>query len=1059
MELVKGMPITEFCDQNQLTPRERLELFVPVCQAVQHAHQKGIIHRDLKPSNVLVSRHDTTPMVKVIDFGVAKALGQQLTDKTLFTGIAQMIGTPLYMSPEQAGTSDLDVDTRSDIYSLGVLLYELLTGTTPFDRERLKGVGYDEMRRIIREEEPPRPSTRISTLGQAASTVSTHRKSDPRQLSQVVRGELDWIVMKALEKDRNRRYESASAFAADVERYLSDEPVLACPPSARYQLQKFARRHRRALVTAALLGLMAVVAIATVADRLRRESQDRTERQAEWTRRLRETEGAVSPALAMAEFLGEQAARMPAERSKEAEALLAVCRQAEAAVAEAEAALKTGVAEEPLRERVAAVRQRLDQVRGEAGNSLRQALRIEKLQRGLDEARMARLALAGKYFNFAAAAKLYSEAFRDYGLEVQPGKQAALARRIRAEKVDIRDALIVALDDWAFVALEDNAPQLAAELAALAKAADDDVWRVAYRSAADAKDVNALMDLSARARRLHLPPSSLYLLAFSLSFRDRRDEAIALLRWARDRYPTDFWMPFQLGLLLRPGERDSAAILEERTGCYRVAVALRPDAAIAHNNLGVALIDKNQLDQAIDCFLVALSLKADYALAQNNLAAVFIAKKEPDRALDYIQKALRAEPDLAGAWSNRGVALEQKDRLDDALAAFEEAVRLNKNDARTRSNFGNTLRKKGRVQAALDQLREAIKLQPRLAVARNYLGLALAENKERDKAVTAFQEAVHLDPTYAEAWSNLGAALAEAKQWARAATAFETAIQLDPGLADAHSNYGVLLVETKRPGEAIAHFQKAIELDPKVPDAHFRLGRTYELQSQWDKALGCFKEVIRLAPRDATAQFKAGTIHAQRKHLDEAIAFFREAIRLKPDFAPAHNNLGVILGMKGRLEEAIACAREALRLDPSFGDAKKTLARVLDERGWELVIALKVSAEDAARALEMAKESVQLNPKSGNTMNTLGVAYYRTRDWKQAIATLHEAANLREEGGGCYEWFFIAMSNWQLGDKQEARKWFDRGVAWIKRTKHDSVEVRRIRAEAATLLRMIEARE
>src|SRR5262249_17432598 len=172
MDLVKGLPITDYCDQAQLTTRERLELFVHVCQAVQHAHQKGIIHRDLKPSNVLVTVHDTTPVVKVIDFGVAKALGQELTDKTLFTGFAQLIGTPLYMSPEQAGQSGLDIDTRTDVYALGVLLYELLTGTTPFDRERLRTAGFDEMRRIIREEEPPKPSTRISTLGQAAVTVS-----------------------------------------------------------------------------------------------------------------------------------------------------------------------------------------------------------------------------------------------------------------------------------------------------------------------------------------------------------------------------------------------------------------------------------------------------------------------------------------------------------------------------------------------------------------------------------------------------------------------------------------------------------------------------------------------------------------------------------------------------------------------------------------------------------------------------------------------------------------------------------------------------------------------
>jgi serine/threonine protein kinase/WD40 repeat protein len=261
MELVKGVPITEFCDQHRLAPRQRLELFVTVCQAVQYAHHKGIIHRDLKPSNVLVGMHDTTPVPKVIDFGVAKAHGQELTDKTLFTGLAQMIGTPLYMAPEQAGLSGLGVDTRCDVYSLGVLLYELLTGTTPFDTERFRKAGYDEIRRIIREEEPPKPSTRLTTLGQAATTAAAYRKSDSKRLSRLCRGELDWIVMKALEKDRNRRYESAGALAADVQRFLKGEPVAACPPSRWYRFRKSARRHWRALLAAALLATAVLVTV------------------------------------------------------------------------------------------------------------------------------------------------------------------------------------------------------------------------------------------------------------------------------------------------------------------------------------------------------------------------------------------------------------------------------------------------------------------------------------------------------------------------------------------------------------------------------------------------------------------------------------------------------------------------------------------------------------------------------------------------------------------------------------------------------------------------------
>jgi non-specific serine/threonine protein kinase/serine/threonine-protein kinase len=269
---------------------------VPVCQAVQHAHQKGIIHRDLKPSNVLVAVHDVTPVPKVIDFGVAKAMGHKLTEQTLYTGLAQLVGTPLYMSPEQAGRSSLDADTRSDIYSLGVMLYELLTGMTPFDQETLRQAGYDEMRRIIREEEPPKPSTRLSTLEKGAlSTVCECRGVEPGKLGQQVRGELDWIVMKALEKDRNRRYESASALAADVQRYLNDEPVEACPPSTSYRLRKFAWRYRRLLVTAGMFA--AVLVSATVVSTWQAIQARQAQHQAEAAEGRAATEAAIARAV------------------------------------------------------------------------------------------------------------------------------------------------------------------------------------------------------------------------------------------------------------------------------------------------------------------------------------------------------------------------------------------------------------------------------------------------------------------------------------------------------------------------------------------------------------------------------------------------------------------------------------------------------------------------------------------------------------------------------------------------------------------------------------------
>jgi serine/threonine protein kinase len=252
MELVRGVPLTQFCDSRRLTPKERLELFIPVCQAVQHAHQKGIIHRDLKPSNVLVALYDGNPVPKVIDFGVAKATGSKLTDRTLFTGFGAVIGTLEYMSPEQAETNQLDVDTRSDIYSLGVLLYELLTGTTPLEHKRVKQAAMLEVLRLIREEEPPKPSARLSSTEQLPS-IAANRHMEPRRLSGLVRGDLDWIVMKALEKDRNRRYETANGLAVDLQRYLHDEPVQARPPSPAYRFRKFARKNKVVMITAALV--------------------------------------------------------------------------------------------------------------------------------------------------------------------------------------------------------------------------------------------------------------------------------------------------------------------------------------------------------------------------------------------------------------------------------------------------------------------------------------------------------------------------------------------------------------------------------------------------------------------------------------------------------------------------------------------------------------------------------------------------------------------------------------------------------------------------------------
>ncbi|HSQ58364.1 MAG TPA: serine/threonine-protein kinase, partial [Gemmata sp.] len=260
MELVKGVPITKFCDEHRLTPQQRLALFVPVCQAVQHAHQKGVIHRDIKPNNVMVAKYDDRPVPKVIDFGVAKATGQQLTEQTLNTAFGSVVGTVEYMSPEQASFNQLDVDTRSDIYSLGVLLYELLTGSPPFGKQELANAGLLEMLRVIREKEPAKPSTKLSS-SDALPTLSANRGTEPKRLTRLLRGELDWIVMKALEKDRSRRYETANGLSMDIQRFLADEPVEACPPTTGYRFRKFIRRNRGAVIAGTTMLLLFVAGI------------------------------------------------------------------------------------------------------------------------------------------------------------------------------------------------------------------------------------------------------------------------------------------------------------------------------------------------------------------------------------------------------------------------------------------------------------------------------------------------------------------------------------------------------------------------------------------------------------------------------------------------------------------------------------------------------------------------------------------------------------------------------------------------------------------------------
>jgi tetratricopeptide (TPR) repeat protein len=1028
MELVRGVPITSYCDQSQLTPRERLELFAHVCQAVQHAHQKGIIHRDIKPSNVLVTLHDGTPLVKVIDFGIAKALGQQLTDKTLFTGFAQLVGTPLYMSPEQTALSHVDVDTRSDIYSLGVLLYELLTGTTPFSTERLQQADYEEIRRIIREEEPPRPSTRISTLGQAASTISTQRKSDPRKLSQLLRGELDWMVMKALEKDRNRRYETASAFAADVQRYLHHEPVEAGPPSALYRFRKFARRNRAALGVAACMLLLFTALAGSVGWAVRKQIV--LEREA--TAALQEAQ---------------------AYRDRQD------WRRATAAARRAEAALLGG-GSQAMQEQIRAF------------------LADLRLLQEVDEARLnIAQARSGKFDRHAVndvydvAFRQFDRAFREYGLPVLDLEPQDAAQRIA--RSGISGHLVAALSSWANTTPD---RETRAKLSMVARLADTDSVRQQILEAGDQRDAAAVLKLAKQTKVLEAPPTTLVLLANNLARTDP-GAAVDLLRRAQERHPDDFWINYQLAYYFKTLEPPQA---EQAVRFYQAALALRPLSTNLHVNLGNALRLQRKYSEAEAEYRRAIEIHPAHARAHANLGSVLEDQGRFSAAVAEYEEAIRIVPQLAGFHADLGRLLLQEGKLPEAEAECHKAIGLDPDLALPHSKLGLIRRLQGKFAAAEAEYQTAIRLEPDDVAAHANLGELLCDvrhdydrailefetvvrlepgdpighfnlaNAQRgkgqlDDAIAEYREALRLKPDFVGAHNYLGLAYRDKGQLEKAISEYKEAMQLDPKNAEAHIYLGGLLCDQKRDyNGAIAEFQKAIRLHPNSADAHFNLGVALRFKGDLRGAARACQSAIQLKRDYADAHNLLGGALFEQGDFQAAEAGFRAAIRLQPTQAFHHVHRGMALCGLGRFVEADAEYRTALRLQP--GDAK-----VHNEAAWFLASCRDAKVRDPKRAVELARKAVALAPKEGTYWNTLGVAHYRAGDWKPAVAALKKSMKLCK-GGDSLDWFFLAMAHWQLGEKDQARQWYDRAVQWMDKNRPKEEQLRRFCAEAAELL-------
>jgi serine/threonine protein kinase/tetratricopeptide (TPR) repeat protein len=666
MELVKGVPITEFCDQSRLTLRQRLELFLAVCQAVQHAHQKGVIHRDLKPSNVLVTRHDTTPVVKVIDFGVAKALGQVLTDKTLFTGVAQMIGTPLYMSPEQAGMSDLDVDTRSDVYSLGVLLYELLTGTTPFTRERFQNAGYEEIRRIIREEEPPRPSTRLSESKDTLASISAQRQTEPVKLTRLMRGELDWIVMMALEKDRNRRYESASAFAADVQRYLHDEVVKARPPSVGYRFGKFIRRYKGrlaaavALAVALLTGGAAVIAVQARADRDR--AADRAAREAGTT-------ASVAAATREARLRADEAWDLhddPERMQRATDAAVASMRRADDFAAH-------GAPTAATLDELASTRKLIDEL---ARHTHLIAAYAASREQFADEQNVD---------NFKATANVYNrhdEALRKFGLDPISGPVDEVVRAVADSR--IRDSLLGMLTEWQSYAATLQAarePGLRVSPRVAWARLGQVIGSARRRCGAAYARWQELLD------RTDVPGLVAFAAADGLSFRSTLVAAVGrdllranqhtacrtFLRAAVDRYPHDVWLHYDLFQVCRAMRPPN---FTEALRHISAASVQRPRSALFHLYVGDCYSALRSPDQAVAAYRKAIALGADSYFAHGRLGGELLGTKDWDGAAAAFREAMRIRSDEVRAHRGLVSALAGAGRYAEALEAARVVFRL-----------------------------------------------------------------------------------------------------------------------------------------------------------------------------------------------------------------------------------------------------------------------------------------------------------------------------------------------------------------------------------------------
>jgi superkiller protein 3 len=650
----------------------------------------------------------------------------------------------------------------------------------------------------------------------------------------------------------------------------------------------------------------------------------------------------------------DEADQTPSETPAGTEQSLALWQQARAALAQAEATLAAGEADATTREQVAALRAAVETGSGRAAMALAQARREVRLVADLDEARLARgqATSGGLRMDSAASAAAYARACTAFGLEVLRLPEAEAVKRVRGLRPELRTAVVLALDDWAFCVGDRKVGE---RLRQVASGADDDAWRREFRKAKDRPQLEAL---TAGALSGELPVSSLTWLAVALRKQGAAERAEVVLRRAVQLHPADFWVHYELGVLLaEKGRQIPAVVLEERLGHFRAAVAVRPQAAPAHHNLGLALYDKGDLEGAIAAYRQALTLDPKLALAHNNLGLTLYDKGDLEGAIAAYRQALTLDPKLALAHNNLANTLYAKKDLEGAIAAYRQALTLDPKLALAHNNLGLALYAKKDLARAIACYHKALALDPNCAPVHNNLGNVLRDQKDLSGAIACYHKALELDPKHAPTHCNLGQALQMQGDVKGAIASYHKALDLDPKLVQAHTNLGgALYVQGDLKG-AIASCTKALQLDPKDAKAHLNLGNALADQGDVKRAIACYKKALEFDSKDAQAHNNLGTALADQGDMKGAIACYTKALDLDPKLVQAHTNLGQALQAQGDVKGAIACFTKALTLDPKNAHAHGVLGRALVAQG-----AFPEARDATQQALQLLPAGHSLRP-------------------------------------------------------------------------------------------------